>query len=308
MMLMTASFLIPVMLLSLVPHQEARFLIPITLPLVFLHAQEIQDLDTKPALMYRAHESIQDKKKFSLNSPTSSKTIPKGSKSLMNLWIMINCLLAIFFGFVHQGGVYPLTAHLKEIMRKQTKTQVVHLVTAYMYPIPQSLLVQRNSRQKYFDPVTKTKYLIARKFYAYELGSESFPDVVEVIKRIVNKAEATKIKENLNYSVYLALPSSLVHDESNFQASDLTFTRDSVFYPHMSTEALPQLILISNILSSSKVEDPHNDTGPAYFSTEPGRAAYLEHVKLKQTTDSSVTGQLLLFIKQFSLSLYVIKI
>lgn len=305
-MLMTASVLIPVMLLSLVPHQEARFLIPITLPLVFLHAQEIRDLDTKPALMYKKHESIQDKS--SLNSPTSdSKKIPKGSKSLMNLWIIINCLLAIFFGFVHQGGVYPLTAHLKEVMRKQTKTHVIHLVTAYMYPIPQSLLVQRNSRHKYFDPITKTKYLVARKFYAYELGSESFPDVVDVIKNIVDEAEATKTKENLNYSVYLALPSSLVDDQTNFQASNLTFTRDSVFYPHMSTEALPQFIQISDILSYSKADNDLAETGQTYFSTNSYEAAHSKPEKLKPTAHKSMTGQFLYFLKQFSLSLYLIK-
>lgn len=304
MMLMTASFLIPVMLLSLVPHQEARFLIPITLPLVFLHAQEIQDMDIKPALMYRTHESIQDKHKSCLNAQTSTKKTPKGSKSLMNLWIIINCLLAIFFGFVHQGGVYPLTAHLKEIMRKQTKTQVIHLVTAYTYPIPQSLLVQRNSRQKYFDPVTKTKYLVARKFYAYELGSESFSDVVDVIKKLVFEAEATRRKDNLNYSVYLALPSSLVDNLSYFQASNITFTRESVFYPHMSTEALPR---ISNILSYSKAEDLHKETEETGFYTKSSEAAYFQHVKSKESYEDSLTSQLLYFFKQFGLSLYLIK-
>lgn len=297
MMLMTTSLIIPVILLSLVPHQEARFLIPITLPLVFLHAQEIQDLDQRPAILFGTRESIQDKHKSQLNCPSSSSTGQKSKRSLISLWLVINCLLGVFFGFVHQGGVYPLTAHLKEIMRKQSKPQVVHLVTAYMYPIPQSLLVQRNTKHKYFDHVTNTKYLLSRKFYAHELGSQSFPDIVDRVKNIIHDAENNKTKENLDYSTYLAVPSSLVDNKIEFQISNLTFRRINLFYPHMSTEAPPMLTQLSYSLSSSKPVNLYNRS---------------DHMGLHNNNSSddsgdTLVGQVFHFLKQFSLSLYEVK-
>ncbi|KAJ9592184.1 hypothetical protein L9F63_001300, partial [Diploptera punctata] len=40
--LMTMSFILPILMLSIFPHQEARFLIPVTLPIIFLHSQRIR--------------------------------------------------------------------------------------------------------------------------------------------------------------------------------------------------------------------------------------------------------------------------
>ncbi|KAK3925905.1 GPI mannosyltransferase 4 [Frankliniella fusca] len=299
MMLMTTSLIIPVILLSLVPHQEARFLIPITLPLVFLHAEEIQDFDQRPSILYGTRESIQDKKKSELNYPSSTAK-QKTKRSLINLWLVINCLLGIFFGFVHQGGVYPLTAHLKEIMRKQTKPQVMHLVTSYMYPIPQSLLVQRNTKHKYFDSKTKTKYLVTRKFYAHELGSQSLPEIINAIEDIIEGAEKNKTKESPEYCTYLAIPSSVVDNKVEFQfqgrISNLTFQRIKLFYPHMSTEAplLPKTISYS--FSSAKPLNLYNRSDFNELS-----------VNSDDSSEGTILGQIFIFLQQFSLSLYVVK-
>lgn len=304
-MLMTASLLIPVIALSLFPHQEARFLIPITLPLVFLHAQEIKDMDSRPALIFKKQESVKDDQKQSKKGQLFTKSTQTDSKSLINLWIIFNCLLAIFFGFLHQGGIYPLTAHLKEIMSKQTKTEVVHLVTTYMYPIPQSLLVQRSSHHQYFDPVTKTKYVVARKFHAYELGSRSLPEVADVIKKILNDAETKRIKEKLDYKVYLALPSTLIEGNPEMQMSNLTFVRESVFYPHLSTEAPPHLNHMPYNLAFCQSDDCHNQTEndpPTSVNTGKTRDGSQEG------TNDSFTSQIFYLLGQLSLSLYHVKV
>lgn len=43
--LMTSSFILPIAALSVFPHQEARFLIPVTLPLTFLYTQRIRNIE-----------------------------------------------------------------------------------------------------------------------------------------------------------------------------------------------------------------------------------------------------------------------
>lgn len=301
-MLMTASLLAPIIILSLIPHQEARFLIPITLPIVFLHAQAVQNMDLKPALAFRQQECIQDKKKPSASFQKPSQSSQKG-KSLINLWIIMNTLLTIFFGFMHQGGIYPLSLHLKDIMKRQTKTQALHLVTSHMYPLPQSLLLQRNSKHKYYDPVTRTKYLIARKFYVHELGSRSLSDVIDVLGKIFQEAKVRKAEENIDFILYLALPSSLLENQSEVHLFNLTLEREQVFYPHFSTEAPPlfkdtafsfPLPTLSDIaMASSKKQLLATDCTQ--------QASCL-------SSETSLTNQLFNLLQQFSLSLYVVKI
>lgn len=204
---------------------------------------------------------------------------------------------------MHQGGIYPLTLHLKDVMKKQTKTQVVHLVTSHMYPLPQSLLVQRNSKHKYFDPVTKTKYLIARKFYAYELGSRSLSDVIDVLREIFQEAEARKAEENVDFTLYLALPSSLLENQSEVHLFNLTLQREQVFYPHFSTEAPPLFVDSAFSFSLSEI----SDIARASSKKKAIAKESTQQVSLL-SSNTSLTNQLFNLLQQFSLSLYIVKI
>lgn len=68
-----ASVLVPLACLSLAPHQEPRFLLPLTVP---LH-------------LYAA-----------------SSLVSTRARAL--LWVAFNAILTVFFGVLHQGGVVPL--------------------------------------------------------------------------------------------------------------------------------------------------------------------------------------------------------
>lgn len=76
-------------LLSLVPHQEARFLLPIV-PLLCSQME--------------------------LDFIKSSKL----RKTMMNLWLAFNIVMAIMMGFFHQAGVVPAQFYIRELPRPST--------------------------------------------------------------------------------------------------------------------------------------------------------------------------------------------
>eukprot|EP01133_Synstelium_polycarpum_P014549 gene14549-17194_t len=97
--------------LSLAPHQEARFLLPIFFPLIMLSFRF-----------------------FYLPS------VP--SKTLALSWIVFNMFMTIFLGFLHQGGVVPSLIHLQHRIAHQTPASVdsINIVYYKTYMPPQHLL------------------------------------------------------------------------------------------------------------------------------------------------------------------------
>jgi len=95
--------IIPTGLLSLFPHQEPRFLIPLLPVLAALYADEVT-----------------------------------ASRFTTALWIITNVCGCLFYGSVHQGGVLPCLGHLQ-----QTHSYTVdrHVVFWHTYTAPQHLLV-----------------------------------------------------------------------------------------------------------------------------------------------------------------------
>ncbi|OQR91338.1 GPI mannosyltransferase 4 [Achlya hypogyna] len=71
--LLLAAVVVPVTLLSLAPHQEARFLLPVVFPLMLLAGPSMA-----------------------------------ASKLLQAVWVVFNAALVLWFGVLHQGGLVPL--------------------------------------------------------------------------------------------------------------------------------------------------------------------------------------------------------
>lgn len=230
---MTSSFIIPILVLSLFPHQEARFLIPVTLPVIFLHSQRIRHISNTEQ---RYHEK----------GAAYRITFSRGSRRsmLLTLWYFINLMLAIFFGFLHQGGVYSLSTHLAAEMRLKPRLTTLHLVTSHTYSLPLFFLQLRNSRRSLFSRQTGKRYRLARQFYSYEMGSAPLEDVHMKLHTLLETCELKKNKNRLDYRLYLALPASLMeqfHVTASNLTSDLEYSVEKVFYPHVSTEALPDV-------------------------------------------------------------------
>ncbi|XP_075221500.1 phosphatidylinositol glycan anchor biosynthesis class Z isoform X2 [Lycorma delicatula] len=253
--LMMTSLIIPLVILSFIPHQEPRFLIPCTLSIIFLHSQRIRNVN-EPKNIYSKQKNgfkVFLKKDVKMNT----KDI------ILMIWYLINILCVLFFGFLHQAGVYPLITHLSHELQYKPRLTHIHLVTSHIYSLPMSLLLIK----KYSIQVSKEsgmRYNRAKDFFMYELGSsESMDQVAMKIKTVLNTCETKWKEKHLKYKLYFALPSSLTEE---FQVAafkmNLTHSINKVFYPHVSTEALPNL----RVDAFKKCKDKYkNDTETFLF-------------------------------------------
>ncbi|XP_039278397.1 GPI mannosyltransferase 4 isoform X3 [Nilaparvata lugens] len=232
--LMILSIFFPVFILSLFPHQEPRFLIPCTMAMVFLHSQKIRN--------------VYDPANFIQKEENGSKVFLKKDVKLnikdwiLSVWYLINIVCVIFYGFLHQAGMYPLVKHLANEMQTKSRLTSVHLVTSHIYSLPLStLLIRDHSRQ--LTTKEGLRYKQAKDFFLYEEGSSQNMSVVAAnIKTLLDECDRRWVEKRLKYKILFALPSSLTED---FQVAafklNLSHSIEEVFYPHISTEALPNL-------------------------------------------------------------------
>lgn len=225
--LMTASFIVPVAALSIFPHQEPRFLIPVTLPLVFLHAQRVRQACANDEQTTVEGNAKKPKKRKQFNY-------------LLSLWYILNIFCTLFYGFIHQGGVYPLAKYLSNEIQTKPKFTAIHLFTSHTYSLPLSLLQLKNTKRPHINKKTGQRYRLAKEFYVYELGSANLDYVKMKLETMLETCEKKLAAIKMGYRLYLAIPGSLTKRLSEVvQNSSYSYSTVHVFYPHVSTEALP---------------------------------------------------------------------
>lgn len=240
--LMTCTFVIPIALLSLFPHQEPRFIIPVLFPLVFLYAP---DLSQVPCL---------DIVRFNGKNDESTTELPQSKPRKLTLWYVSNLLLAFFYAFAHQGGVFPLTSHITTELKAKPHLTHVHLYTSYSYSLPTALLQLRNTRKVYRSS-SNHKYKLTQDFHLYEQGSKPLPEVFDSIVRRIRDCEEKFVVKRIPYRLYYALPASAINEFvelSNNRSNLFRFHIVKTFYPHISIERLPSLRsihILENMLS-----------------------------------------------------------
>lgn len=109
--MLLCSCLVPVVLLSFIPHQEPRFISPVLIPLIILFSQSL----------FR----------------------PSFTPLRLLSWCLWNILGCALFGILHQGGVYPCLAHLQQYLynaKSQTLNTTYHVTFYHTYMPPQHLL------------------------------------------------------------------------------------------------------------------------------------------------------------------------
>lgn len=108
------SFVMPILLLSLIPHQEPRFLLPVLFPLVI----------------------------FSSDRMFQNNNI---SRLLLITWTLWNVFGCLFYGFLQQSGVvhslFDISAN-----RSATQCEDVHVVFYHTYMPPRFLLLNPKER------------------------------------------------------------------------------------------------------------------------------------------------------------------
>lgn len=241
--LMTAAVVVPVAALSFINHQEARFLIPILLPVVLLHGPKLQS-------GLCISNPFEGSKIGRLGTYLYDTFLgPRVAKKYLKLWYVANLLLTIFFGFLHQGGVVQVAQHFnKQVLPILPNDVTVHLVTSHLYNIPMSLLFMPNAKRMYTNPTTGHKYTKERSLFLHEHGGMDMNDLYKRMKLLMDINEyrlktAEPGKKIRKYRIFLAIPASLSDDLNDaFYHSNTTvmqYRQVKVFYPHLSTEAWP---------------------------------------------------------------------
>ena len=132
--LLVLSIFLPIFILSLVPHQEPRFIMPVLVPMVLLFSSKI----------------------------AGSKT----SSSLLLSWSIWNVIGCIFFGILHQAGIVPslyfLHKSINEKVHVLTESYCHHVVYFHTYMPPTHLLAWPNDVQ-----------INKHKLYIHDLGGSS---------------------------------------------------------------------------------------------------------------------------------------
>ncbi|XP_023302292.2 GPI mannosyltransferase 4 [Lucilia cuprina] len=287
--LMSGAIFIPLFFLSLINHQEPRFLIPFTFPIILLHG---------PKLLtgFSAHYP------FRMEHPWLRLLYDKilcskvSAVYVLKIWYISNITLTVFFGFIHQAGIFPLTQYFEQAVKLKSPDQHFHLITSHTYMVPLSFINLPSSQTVHFNRQTKQRYKKQKDFYLYEYGGMDLKNVISKLKLIIANNELKKESKKIRYRVFLALPSSLSDDldyvlqQSN--VSYLTYDLKRIFYPHLSTEAFPQFLGRHPAI----IDPPHwsEDNLKGYCSLE----------QEPELSFSYFSKQFSSFIHQFGLALY----
>lgn len=261
--LMLFSLVIPVALLSLFPHQEARFIIPILVPLVYLFGNQLFENES--------------------DGPKSRKF----KKLLRCSWYTLNAILTFFFGFIHQGGIYPLTNTLYHEIKSTYGTNT-HIITTHSYSIPTFLLQLESTSKIWRDRKTGHKYKLAPTTFIHKYGSMPMDELFLRVDEVFTEAERSLYESKKRYRFYVVAPCSMDRQlrESASTYYYISVVDDIQYYPHFCSEALPQF--------------PSN------------RDKYcLEHNALRKNeshlVDLNMLQRISCFLKRFCLKVYSVK-
>ncbi|MPC16064.1 GPI mannosyltransferase 4-like [Portunus trituberculatus] len=219
--MLLASFIVPVLLLSLVPHQEARFLLPTLLPLVLLHSDDVLILTGR---------RIKMTKHFFFLS-----------------WHVWNILCVAFFGFLHQGGVTKTLMQVHQHALQRPPHINSHVLFSAMYTPPTFLLVRRLTVTAQAED--GRHYRIEKSLFTYDTGGAREPeDLLHLAARVHRQAQLNSTRE---VEVLICLPASL--SEGLFLATpeNVTLQRLQRVRGHLTLEDPPDLSLEGVALTSS---------------------------------------------------------
>lgn len=227
------SFLTPLVLLSVIPHQEPRFLLPLIIPVCLLTSHCL----------------------FSRNSYLILRTI----------WIIFNLFGVGLFGYLHQGGMVSSLAYVQKMFTHTSNLELdMHVIYYQTYMPPNYLtlapfsvnilqskryIYERNRKKQleleenlgfslYTDEVTKPE----RKVYDL-MASSNLNNLNQLLLEIKsNYTKNSKVKKD--FAVFLVTPSVVdsklfkPDDACSLNNSDVGFQLQTKFKFHLSFEHL----------------------------------------------------------------------
>lgn len=271
---MNTAIFVPVAILSLVNHQEPRFLIPILFPIIILHAPKF-------LTGYEIPNPFDDTNRIGQFVYRHMLHIKLSGGVLLKLWYTINFTLAVFFGMIHQGGVIQLTQYLQRNLLdfRGDMNSDVFLITSHLYDIPTAYLFVPSTKVLLVNPNNGQKYTRKKQFFLHEYGGLPLETLQQKVKLLLDVNEMRLHRDKKNYKIYLAIPSSLTAELSIalYQSNHtmVKYQRIKTFYPHLSTEAFPNFFArhltelrtdVFNLDQTSNFYDNYTDVEPYSLS------------------------------------------
>lgn len=241
--LMNLAIFLPVAALSFINHQEARFLLPITFPIIILHAPKL-------ITGFCATNPFNENNRIGHIIYRHILCTKASADYLLKCWYAVNIALAVFFGIIHQGGVIQLTQYFQPSNAFSIRPEItpnVYLITSHLYNIPTSYLFQPSTKTLLINPDNGQKYTRKKQFFLFEYGSMPMDELQQKVKLLLDVNEMRFHRDKRNYKLYLAIPSSLTEELSIalFRSNHtmIKYQRVKIFYPHLSMEAFPNFFL-----------------------------------------------------------------
>ena len=237
------SYLVPLMLFSLAPHQEPRFLLPLIIPICLLTGHCI----------------------FGNNSYMFFRIV----------WILFNILGFVFYGYGHQGGVVTSLNHVQKMFTHVSNLEMDQHVVYYQTYMPPRFLVmaplatnlinnnrfvyernKKNFNEELENGNFNVKFRSGIKVSAPErklydlMSSGTVGDLEQLVLEIKRNSTAASKKIQRNIAIFLVAPavvdSILNHDnEDNIcefgGKKTVAFQLQTQFKFHFSFEHLGQI-------------------------------------------------------------------
>ena len=202
------SFIFPVLVLSIIPHQEPRFLLPTLPPLAILLSEKV---------------SI-----YSLSKLKFTKHF------IFLCWQTWNVLCVIFYGFLHQGGVTKTMIFIHDYVALQDVTNDYHVFFSHTYTPPTFLLNRKIPVLA--DTEYGGKYRFEKSITIHDLGSSL--DIDEIYEKL-NVSFPPQKWSNKVYTI-LCIPASLSLDlEDSANSKNASVKRIIRMPGHFTAEKIP---------------------------------------------------------------------
>ncbi|XP_070538568.1 GPI mannosyltransferase 4-like [Ptychodera flava] len=215
------SVAVPVVLLSVFPHQETRFLIPLLVALSLLFAKVNQKL----------------------------------SKAFKVAWLLWNLIGCFSFGVLHEGGVVQSVDHIRSMMMNNNNVTMYDFVFYHTYTPPKHLFAydpygtNQNTRQGHVMGQSANQISRNPLMTIHSLPSVEYPHLRQTINRLVSQ----HLPED-KYALYVVAPSTL-HHLFCMQNSKYKFNIQNKFNLHFPFSDFPGLK--ANVSCEGKQEE-HN--------------------------------------------------
>ncbi len=198
------GFTLALAALSIFPHQEPRFLLPLLLPCVLLGANGLR-----------------------------SKVA--GFRPLLWVWYAFNLAAFMFFGCVHQAGVVPAVRWLGQGMSLDPGVTEVSVVFSKTYMPPRFPLLEAD-KATLASPYVHNRPGVHFRFHDLAGSPE-----LAVKNNLTALASRSDYLKDLHGTVtVLIAPRHVARDIEHEAGGELTLTALEAFFPHLSVEAPPR--------------------------------------------------------------------